>query len=139
MESQRGELVEGKKGGAIDVVVRLQLTPCRSGTVDDDEIGSVLVLPPSDDVEQAGDLYLQPGLLAALTSRRLGRILVKIDKTRREGPHSPAGLHTAADEEYLALPLNDHASGHLVISEDKPVTIRAETPHASKRLPILSA
>ena len=134
-EGQWWKFVRREKSGLVYVVGGLRFAPQQPGAVDDDDVRTALVLPTGDDVEQAGDLDLQPGLLAALTHRSLGRVLVELDEASGETPHPLAWVQAPADEKHLALVLDEHASSDLVIAEDDQFTGGADTPHASEGLP----
>jgi len=94
------------------------------------------VLPPGNDVEQAGDLDPEPGLLATLAHCSPGRILIEVNKAGREGPQSLARVHLAADEEHLPLVPNEHARGDFVLAEDDRVTSGTKTSHAAEGFPV---
>jgi hypothetical protein len=139
-KSQRGKsssiLIRREKGNPVHVIGGPRFASHQPGMVDDDDVGSMLVLTSGDHVEQTGDLDLQPGLLAAFAHSSVRRGFIKLDETGGKGPRPLVRPHTPADEEYLALAFDNHASGDLEIAKDHPLAGRTKASHAPECFPI---
>ena len=103
MEGQRRQVVERKEDSPIRVIGCLQCPTYHPGTVDDDDIRSSLMFSPGDDVDQARDLYDEPGFFAAFAHRGAGWILIKVDKPGGKRPLALARAQSPADEKHPAL------------------------------------
>jgi len=135
-EGQRRKLCWRKEAGSIHVIGGTELSFHLPGQVCNDDICAALVLLPSHDIEEIGDLDYQPGFLQTFTCRGLGRALIKVDEPTWECPQPLTRLHSPPDEKDLAFSLDDHTGSNLMLTEDDLVTYRTEVAHASKSHPI---
>ena len=102
------------------VITAPQLTAGSFSQIENENHGGSRIVEGGVHVEKPDDLDVEIRLLLHLARRAPGRVFIRLDKTRRQGPHPRVGLELPLNEKDLpALDENDTAGGNGVTVVDE--------------------
>ena len=110
------------------VIASMQSSADDLGLINDDNIGAVGVIAPTNHIDQACHVHIQSGLFSAFTLGGASGIFPGIDEPGRQAPTTLFGLDAALDEKDFTILFNEDGGGYFGIREEDPAAVRTGWP-----------